>query len=63
MENWNGEKTSGENKNKLRKMYTNNHDKFYKQQVYGPILLALIEKRVYCNHHYHKRLVPKLINI
>ena len=41
MENW--KKKSGKNE-KIKKMYPNNHGKYYEQQSWGPILLALIEK-------------------
>ena len=42
----NRKKKSGENKNKFKKMYPNNHEKFKEQQSQGPIFLALIEKTV-----------------
>ena len=52
-------KKPGENKNKLRKIYPKYHENFKNSKSRAQIYWFL-QKRVYCNLHYYKRLVPKV---
>ena len=54
-------KKLGEIKNKLRKIYPNNHEKF--KNTNSKSRVQLLACRVYCNMHYYRRFVPKFINV
>ena len=54
-------KKLGEIKNKLRKIYPNNHENF--KNTNSKSRVQLLALSMYCNLHYYRHFVPKFMNI